>query len=98
MPVVVVQPPYPAKGPYAQTEAVEAAAVTPVNDVYLALINGVVNAKNLKYDNGALQYFYGPPAIPRTTAQTAYAVEAPVYPAPAPEVDPVGTYVFVFKH
>ena len=31
-------------------------------DVYLALINGVVGRnKELKYDNGALQYFFGVP-------------------------------------
>jgi hypothetical protein len=34
-------------------------------DVYLTLINGVVGRnKELKYDNGALQYFFGvPPAL-----------------------------------
>lgn len=31
-------------------------------DVYLNLINGVINReKEMKYDNGALQYFFGVP-------------------------------------
>jgi len=62
-------------------------------DVYLALINGVVGrSKELKYDNGALQYFFG---VPPTTAEKARdAMTSDEYK----KGDPTGEYTLVFKH
>jgi hypothetical protein len=46
-------------------------------DVYLTLINGVVGrSKELKYDNGALQYFFG---VPPTTGDYAKDASAQSY-------------------
>jgi len=59
-------------------------------DVYLSLINGVINAKkHMKWDNGALQYFYG------ETKEEAYARDATSYGAA--KGNPTGQYTMVFK-
>jgi hypothetical protein len=73
-------------------EPVAAEPVAESMDVYLSLINGVINTKkHMKFDNGALQYFYGvPPVIPAPGAEAATGhVKA--------EGDPTGQYTIVLK-
>lgn len=61
-------------------------------DVYLALINGVVGRnKELKYDNGALQFFFGVPPSNLEGARDAMT-------ASVQSGDPTGEYTLVFKN
>lgn len=63
-------------------------------DVYLTMINGVVNAgKKLRYDNGALQFFFGKPVD--TTTETA--VSKRTFMGETNKGDPTGELTFVFK-
>jgi len=60
-------------------------------DVYLSLINGVINAKkHMKWDNGALQYFYG------ETKEEPYARDVTTSSG-AGKGNPTGQYTIVFK-
>jgi hypothetical protein len=73
-------------------EPVAAEPVAESMDVYLSLINGVINTKqHMKFDNGALQYFFGVPAVvpPHAEAAAAYTKA---------EGDPTGQYIIVLKH
>jgi hypothetical protein len=55
-------------------------------DVYLALINGVVGRnKDLKYDNGALQYFFGVPPTGLEKARDAMTASVQSGESPTPE-------------
>jgi len=60
-------------------------------DIFLSLINGVVNAnKHMKWDNGAVQYFFGKPVDTETKARDASVASK--------KGDPTGEYTFLFKH
>jgi len=62
-------------------------------DVYLNLINGVINReKEMKYDNGALQYFFGVPPTSFDKGRDATFMSA------EKKGDPTGEYTFVFKN
>jgi len=61
-------------------------------DVYLTLINGVINAKkHMKWDNGAMQYFYG------ETKEEAYARDVTTSYGSAAKGNPTGQLTLVFK-
>jgi len=60
-------------------------------DIFLTLINGVVNAhKHMKWDNGAVQYFFGKPSDAEGKPRDGSVA--------AKKGDPTGEYTFVFKH
>lgn len=77
-----------------QAKAAADAAQNEGIDVYLTMISGVVNAgKKLPFDNGALQFFFGPPTVIEGDKGSR---DASVRGA-VKKGDPTGDYTIVFK-
>lgn len=78
---------------YADKEEEDAVTPAPEGmDVFLSLVNGVINTKkHMKWDNGAIQYFAGDAAS--TTAMTPTKVNGGY----GKKENPIGQYTMVFK-